>query len=529
MPKYIAITIGPIFNTLNLASSPAALWTGSYMFSYLTKTLCEFIAEVVPEENIVSPYYSKECSLLKQNDGVGLFHDRIIVRTDNTALGSEKLKKIKQNALNVIAKKFEIDIEYLKQYIMIASVEFEAEHAIEGCSKILDCLELAKPFVSEDSNKLFAMFVNEGSENANARIKELPVVKEIGDKWQLCGKNSSIKSLEDIAAAGVEISKRMKKNSYYAIVRSDGDYMSKVFLNLTGDEEIREYSRTCLEYCSKIAELVKEYGGVTIYSGGDDLLALMPLEKKSDSLSDCGDLFSFIKEANNTMHDSFEKLVDELNDKLVNKGKEKVGYPTLSFGVCITYMRHPLYEALSDSQYLLFDAAKKNRNCTALRVQKHSGQSEGIIILNEAMDKMIELKAEIDSKVKVSGTDSKNDADRVFLSALYQLGKFEKFFDSAADSKEIQNLFDNFFDADDHDGNSFLKNLLPEYFTGIAAGNSSYSVRLMPEYLKAYLREQGIKPDEVGEGNMVKPYPTVTLSYLLRILKLYYEKAGEKA
>ena len=32
---YIAVTIGPIFETMSLVSSPAALWVSSYMFSYL--------------------------------------------------------------------------------------------------------------------------------------------------------------------------------------------------------------------------------------------------------------------------------------------------------------------------------------------------------------------------------------------------------------------------------------------------------------------------------------------------------------
>lgn len=30
--KYIAVTIGPIFDTVNLASSLSALWAASYMF-----------------------------------------------------------------------------------------------------------------------------------------------------------------------------------------------------------------------------------------------------------------------------------------------------------------------------------------------------------------------------------------------------------------------------------------------------------------------------------------------------------------
>ena len=35
---YVAVTIGPIFDTMSLVSTPAALWVSSYMFSFITKT-----------------------------------------------------------------------------------------------------------------------------------------------------------------------------------------------------------------------------------------------------------------------------------------------------------------------------------------------------------------------------------------------------------------------------------------------------------------------------------------------------------
>ncbi len=547
-PKYIALTIGPIFATLNLAASPAALWTGSYMFSFLTKTICEeLVASGVPAKNIVSPYYPGEDEsndLLEYNKGVGLFHDRVIIRIDNPD-NSIDIEKIKEASIAKVAEQFSVNLKYLKEYIRIASVEFEAQNAITGCGKILDCLELASPFVSQDNNELFALFINEGSEKANEAIKNIPIVKSIDDKWQLLHPHSnSIKSLENIAAGGVTTVK-LKKNTYYAIVRSDGDKMSDVFSNLTSDEEIRTYSKTCLEYCSEIAKLTSEYGGVTIYSGGDDLLALMPLEKHINSKCECKNLFEFIKKANELMTSKFKGMVDALNESL-KKGSNpqdtdqqdgKINYPTLSFGICVTYMRHPLYEALKLSEKLLFSVAKKQRNCTALCVQKHSGQSEGIIIPNSAIDKLIELKNTIDS-----GINNVDGMDKVFLSAIYKLTTFEPLFkgleegytnaqnnEIAQNDATVQNLFNNIFDADEHKENKFLKEKLPEFFRGMAKQNKEYDIRLMPEYLKEYLRDHGIKVESDNDCNMTNPYPTVALCYLLRILKLYYEKAGEQA
>ena len=94
----------------------------------------------------------------------------------------------------------------------------------------------------------------------------------------------------------------LKKNTYYAVVRSDGDRISKIIQELN-PSQTRIFSRTCLEYCSKIASMVHDdYGGVTIYSGGDDLLALMPVQNHNGKT-----IFDFTVEANNLFQKSFSE------------------------------------------------------------------------------------------------------------------------------------------------------------------------------------------------------------------------------
>ena len=93
--KYIAVTIGPIFDTINLASSPSALWAASYLFSMLSKNICQTLTENgINKEKIISPYYDPDDELLNKNDGVGLFHDRIIFRADDFSIDdfNEKIK-----------------------------------------------------------------------------------------------------------------------------------------------------------------------------------------------------------------------------------------------------------------------------------------------------------------------------------------------------------------------------------------------------------------------------------------------------
>ena len=94
--KYIAVTLGPIFKTIGLAESTGALWAASYMFSYLSKSICEYLLEHsefnISEEDIIVPYYHKNAAGTKEDsaaadvivsDGVGRFPDHIIFRAKN--------------------------------------------------------------------------------------------------------------------------------------------------------------------------------------------------------------------------------------------------------------------------------------------------------------------------------------------------------------------------------------------------------------------------------------------------------------
>lgn len=191
----------------------------------------------------------------------------------------------------------------------------------------------------------------------------------------------------------------------------------------------------------------------------------------------------------------------------------------LSFGVSVYYHKFPLYEALADSGYLLYGVAKNRssdpdrKDCTAIRFQKHAGQSEGLLIKNDALDTLIALKRQIDDGI------AQEDGSTVFLSALHKLALFESFYSAAADDASVTNLFNNFFDADSHSGNSFLKTELPEIFNQL---RSSTEIDLLPEYRSEFLRESGL-PEDCRD-----PLPVPVLCYLLRIFKLYKERIGEK-
>ena len=479
--KYIGITIGPIFDTLNLTSSPAALWAASYMFSSCTRSICEILTDEysVDPKKIVSPYYSKIDEFLNKNDGVGLFHDRIIFWAEDFDFNN--IKAVRSTAIEKLATVFSIPKEYLDEYVMIAAAMFEAQNPILEAGPILDSLELAKPFVfKEESNPILGLFINESvnekSEGEQAKVGKNEAVKALTNgfrNFQLrkTGTNM-LKSLYDIVHTG----DGLKKYKYYALVRSDGDNMSKIISSLENDDAIQNFSKTCLEYCEKISETVGAYNGVTIFAGGDDLLAILPCASGNEKTP-----FDFIAEANDIFREKFKKYNQPVS---------------LSFGITIAYYKFPLYEALSDSAEMLFGIAKSVKNCTAIRIQKHAGQSEGLLISNDAIDRFLYLQQSI-----------WGEKSETLLSAMHKIKLFESAFDNSFDFNTIKNLFVNTFDAAAHKENSFVHKVLPEIFYGLRNQAGIYAID-----------ENGIQHDNA----------VLTMYYMLRIMKFFVEKDGEE-
>ncbi len=576
--KYIAITIGPIFDTMSLVSTPAALWLSSYMFSCITKMICEALCKErtygreVPEKEritsidetkIVTPYYSKtDRDLFDKKDGVGLFHDHIIFEADGWDIN--KFDLVKKEVLENISGIFEIPLDYLQKYIQIAAVKYEAENPILGCESILNSRELEKPFVAQDSEQPLMKLLFAGKGASNEWIKVIAEKLGIYEKWQLTeGKN--IKDMNAIVKN--KKGSTLKKHRYYAIVRSDGDNMSKIISSLSNSGEVqknadgsevdmsfRSFSKTCLRYCSDIADEVAKFGGVTIYAGGDDLLAILPCENKDGKTP-----FEFIRSANGIFKRNFEQY---------NK-------PTsLSFGITMCYYKFPLYEALDDSAGLLFGVAKDKdrKNCAVIRLQKHAGQSEGLVIPNAALDEFLALKDVIVKPEVTASVNKKEEAEascgfgdqtadgktaekneRVIVSALHKLSLFEPLLQAAKKDAEqeketltkkaeeaAKNAYENATEEEKQKAietaiekataeasAKYRKNIVTLFGNIFDAKEqqSDFLLKTLPDFY--HKLETSLKIDAVTDKGLQNNSVT-DIAYVLRILKFFNEKAGDR-
>jgi len=143
---------------------------------------------------------------------------------------------------------------------------------------------------------------------------------------------------------------------YYALLLADGDRMGKALDRLGTMGQHRDVSSKLEGFAKGCGATVESFGGSLLYSGGDDVLAMLPLH---------------------TALQCARKLADDFKNVLAGTpaaGPEvpEEERPTLSVGLAIAHHLEPL----SDVRRLAKEAeklAKKARNSLAIMVQKRSG------------------------------------------------------------------------------------------------------------------------------------------------------------
>lgn len=462
--KYVGITIGPIFKTIGEAISPAGLWFGSYFFSTVTKKLCEKLVEI-PTVKIFSPFYDSNSNQNPQEDGIGRYHDRILLSVDGNTVTEEALQNIISEAKKEMAEKFGMfnakDFSvFVDKYLRIDFVIFNEETINEIIGKsgkdgnniaiilndALDALELMAAGKGRTDMNLFASFFAGQKGNRNIYIKESKLFTDTRPNSQLVIKHpddsSDLKSIEDIA-----LSRKKEENSseeipdggvtptrseYYAVVNSDGDKVGTLLKALCKDvdisqqsDRINSFSKACLDYAGEAAKLVGKYGGMTIYAGGDDLLFIAPVHS----------LFSLCRELDETFKNTLKKGLKEVDlpDDSINV--------SLSFGVAVQYVKYPLYEALERARVQLYKAKEScskrpngseisGGNRLGIELVKHSGKTVQLMVENEKLEM-------IDNLINYRATTN----DQALESVLYNLQDTEIIFKLLFE-KTAQNEFD---------------------------------------------------------------------------------------
>ena len=386
--EFTAVTLGPIYDTFQLTSTPGGTWCASYLFSWLAREIItNLVKGGIPKKNFIAPVFEvKEDGTVfvpKGEDvaakGVGLFFDHIIVEGDVIA----EAKAARDQALATLADKIAEAIgedkkateEWVRQYFRIYIVKKNIpsnEGVIAAFGNVLSTLEYEPHYaLQEDNNLLLKLFENvDASGQVVARNECLKLFSNnFSDNWMLKNptNNTKIRDIKSIANPKTQGDPSWKSEEYYCILNSDGDSMGKFFADCAASDAARELSQKSLQYCIQAAEMVLKYKGVPLYAGGDDLLAIVPVTGFDPDH----------EEQEITVFELINKLNTRFNLIFSEERQNNPGKPSISVGLSIQHIKSPLYEGLNRAFDLLHAAKNSSprKNGLCVDLQKHSGQS----------------------------------------------------------------------------------------------------------------------------------------------------------
>lgn len=162
---------------------------------------------------------------------------------------------------------------------------------------------------------------------------------------------------------------------YYALLHADGDRMGATIDAQDKPEKHQEISEALSRFAAQAEEIVANHAGAAVYTGGDDLLAFLPLH---------------------TVLQCAEALAAAFAEALRSFAGADGLSPTLSTGIVVTHHLEPLSDALR----LVRDAEKaakhvKDKHGLAVVVSKRSGVDRTVagprLVLAPRLQQLISL------------------------------------------------------------------------------------------------------------------------------------------
>lgn len=406
--KYTAISIGPIIDTFSQIRKPRHLWSASFLFSHLMEII---INDVEAKESLISP------ARLEDNTtrDIGLYPDRAYFK------GKIGLENLLDRSIDQLAKELDIKKSDISAYFNIMGLCIESDKESEAIAQLnqhLDVLELANRCENSDARKEVLNLIawkkeNKGGKesplfkiaNKDSEIPDLAHISAISlkykdkDKWTEVEKRIKVEDKEDEDIFYKELQKAFKDDlksyhKYFCVVQADGDQMGQVIRNLK-EGELQKLSERLIAFGRAASNLVKDFKGLPIYAGGDDLLFIAPVVSKEGNIFD---LLNCIDEEYNSVCKKAKEL----------QSRDNPITTSMSYGISINYYKYPLYEALNSARSLLFDRAKKipEKNAIALEFRKHSGSSFKVVYSKGSYIKSAStVECYINSKIKSAFED----------------------------------------------------------------------------------------------------------------------------
>lgn len=143
--------------------------------------------------------------------------------------------------------------------------------------------------------------------------------------------------------------------AYYAVLLADGDRMGKAIDGLFDIDQHKALGEALAGFATHCRQLVEGLGGSLVYSGGDDVLALLPLH----TALRCAD--------------ALQQTFAERIQHLCPQATAETPHPTLSVGLAIAHHLVPMADALELARHAEKAAKGNGRNSLAVLCSKRSG------------------------------------------------------------------------------------------------------------------------------------------------------------
>jgi CRISPR-associated protein Cmr2 len=200
-----------------------------------------------------------------------------------------------------------------------------------------ECRKLhGEELLTEANWKQFSIFPFEGA--AAYRNRHAELAEETKAKGRFDALTKIVKNLE----------RHGTPNPYLALLAADGDKMGKAISAIGSAVRHRQFSEELSRFANRAKGFVADNHGYPIYTGGDDVLALVAL----DGALECA---------------------CQLREEFCNLMKNWEHSPTLTVGIAIGHFLEPLEDLLSWARAAEKDGKDSGRNALAVHLHMRGG------------------------------------------------------------------------------------------------------------------------------------------------------------
>ncbi|MFM2476488.1 type III-B CRISPR-associated protein Cas10/Cmr2 [Celerinatantimonas sp. MCCC 1A17872] len=147
---------------------------------------------------------------------------------------------------------------------------------------------------------------------------------------------------------------------YGVLLKADGDRMGELLSKADSKEHSIQISKALHQFATEVRTVIRDHGGHAIYTGGDDILAFVPLNSSLVCAQELAKMFD----------EKMTAVISKLDLKVVSP-------PTLSVGLAIGHFVQPMrqlrHRAIQAEKLAKGDGLVKPRNALAIVLGIRSG------------------------------------------------------------------------------------------------------------------------------------------------------------